>query len=216
MLVAASQLSVRHNCCGAPSPLLSMQQLPGGIVLNFYSPFDYLRDVQFCELCELELVCETQFCAETKLYMVEIASRIPGPGGPSWSRKSSINSHISDITNPILLSSLTYYSKQVFTLAVNVNYSKKFRSAGNSMFILSSNYLITNMHVNFISKANSMIYPYKLSVMLQLCAMLSPAGDIHPNPGPCYKYACCVCNKAVKYGQDGICCGHCNVWIHRE
>ena len=49
-----------------------------------------------------------------------------------------------------------------------------------------------------------------------LVVLLIIAGDIQPNPDPRPpKYPCSICNKAVRYGQEGIQCDQCDIWHHR-
>ena len=50
--------------------------------------------------------------------------------------------------------------------------------------------------------------------LLSLCLLVS--GDIHPCPGPNFKYPCGSCQKPVKSNQHGIFCELCELWHHRK
>ncbi len=49
-----------------------------------------------------------------------------------------------------------------------------------------------------------------------LCTILLLSGDIHPCPGPNYKYPCGTCHKPVRKNQKGILCDLCNIWYHAK
>ncbi len=51
-------------------------------------------------------------------------------------------------------------------------------------------------------------------MLFHLCTILLLSGDIHPCPGPNYKYPCGTCHKPVKSNQKGILCDSCNKWYH--
>ncbi len=46
--------------------------------------------------------------------------------------------------------------------------------------------------------------------------ILLVCGDIHPCPGPNYKYPCGICQKPVRKNQKGIQCDICNLWHHTK
>ncbi len=52
------------------------------------------------------------------------------------------------------------------------------------------------------------LYLHLGSILLLVC------GDVHPCPGPNYKFPCGVCHKPVKVNQKGILCDLCNLWHH--
>lgn len=207
----------RHDFLGpsTSSPLLSIQLSPGGIVSNYFSPFDYIHDMQFCDrICVGCEHCEDDIDADAVQHgdssMIEKLN-ILTLNKCNWKKYSN--------TTPMLLIEPDYTStgsNETLTLAL-VDTPSKLASVGHKLRTLSSSYLMVNLHVNLMEESLT-ISPYKLSMMIQLCAMLSTsmAGDIHPNPGPRCKYPCGICKKAVKYGQDGICCDHCDTWMHRE
>ncbi len=49
-----------------------------------------------------------------------------------------------------------------------------------------------------------------------LCLLLLAAGDVHPCPGPNYKFPCGDCAKPVKRNQKGIACDTCDKWYHTK
>ena len=46
--------------------------------------------------------------------------------------------------------------------------------------------------------------------------LLLVCGDVHPCPGPKYKYLCGDCAKAVRVNQKGVQCDTCDVWFHTK
>ncbi len=51
--------------------------------------------------------------------------------------------------------------------------------------------------------------------VIHLCFILL-AGDIHPCPGPNYKYPWGTCHKPVQINQKGILCDLYNIWYHTK
>lgn len=47
-------------------------------------------------------------------------------------------------------------------------------------------------------------------------SLLLIAGDVHPHPGPQWKFPCGVCDKPVKRNQKGIQCDNCDKWYHNK
>ena len=54
-----------------------------------------------------------------------------------------------------------------------------------------------------------------LKTTLYLLFLLS-SGDIHPNPGPGPTANCGICERAVSWSHQGICCDKCDLWHHRS
>ncbi len=75
---------------------------------------------------------------------------------------------------------------------------------------LCSSFSYTSSHRKCIS-----VHSTRVPLFLHLGSILLLAcGDVHPCPGPNYKYPCGVCHKPVKVNQKGILCDTCNLWHH--
>ena len=59
------------------------------------------------------------------------------------------------------------------------------------------------------SKRRSIYLQRTFTMLLLIC------GDIHPCPGPNYKYPWGRCAKPVKRNQHGVACDVCDNWFHR-
>ncbi len=77
--------------------------------------------------------------------------------------------------------------------------------------------LFSTLYGGFISshgKINT-FQSTKVPLFLHLGSILLLAyGDVHPCPGPNYKFPCGICHKPVKVNQKGILCDMCNLWHH--
>ena len=54
-----------------------------------------------------------------------------------------------------------------------------------------------------------------LKTTLYLLFLLS-SGDIQPNPGPGPTANCGICERAVSWSHEGVCCNECDLWHHRS
>ena len=46
------------------------------------------------------------------------------------------------------------------------------------------------------------------------CILLLVSGDVHPNPGPSFRYPCSVWGVSVRSNQRALLCDDCGLWCH--
>ncbi len=96
-----------------------------------------------------------------------------------------------------------HYVINISSQHIKANHSVLF-STGYSSYI-SNHGKSTTVHSTRVP-----LFLHLGSILLLAC------GDVHPCPGPNYKYPCGVCHKPVKVNQKGILCDLCNLWHHTK
>ncbi len=89
----------------------------------------------------------------------------------------------------------------------------------NSLHIQVNHGLLYKLYGSNVSSQEkcSTVHSTRVPLFLHLGSILLLAcGDVHPCPGPNYKYPCGVCHKPVKVYQKGILCDTCVLWYHTK
>ncbi len=85
----------------------------------------------------------------------------------------------------------------------------------NSHPILVNQGLLYNLYGKCTPNTDKQASKVHTSLVTRLgLLLLLSCGDVHPCPGPNYKFPCRVCHKPVKCNQKGILCDMCNLWHH--